>query len=48
VDAVGISNSFFLFAALGVLALLFIYKMVPETRGISLEEFEEDFRDAHS
>jgi major inositol transporter-like SP family MFS transporter len=48
VDAVGISNSFFLFAALGVLALLFIYTMVPETRGISLEEFEDDFRRAHS
>ena len=48
VDAVGIASSFFLFAALGVLALIFIYTMVPETRGVTLEEFEEEMRDAHS
>jgi MFS family permease len=48
VDAVGIASSFFIFAALGVLALVFIYTMVPETRGRSLEEFEEEMRDAHS
>ena len=48
VDAVGIASSFFVFAALGVLALIFIYTMVPETRGVSLEEFEEEMRDAHS
>jgi major inositol transporter-like SP family MFS transporter len=48
VDAVGIANTFFLFAALGIAALVFIATMVPETRGISLEEFEEKFRDAHS
>jgi MFS transporter, SP family, major inositol transporter len=48
VDAVGIASSFFIFAALGVLALIFIYTMVPETRGRSLEEFEEEMRDAHS
>ena len=48
VDAVGIASSFFLFAFLGVLALIFIYTMVPETRGVTLEEFEEEMRDAHS
>jgi sugar porter (SP) family MFS transporter len=48
VAAVGISSSFFVFAALGVLAWIFIYTMVPETRGVSLEEFEEEMRDAHS
>jgi major inositol transporter-like SP family MFS transporter len=48
VDAVGIASSFFIFAGLGVVALIFIYTMVPETRGRSLEEFEEEMRDAHS
>jgi major inositol transporter-like SP family MFS transporter len=48
VAAVGISSTFFVFAALGVLALIFIFTMVPETRGLSLEEFEEEMRDAHS
>jgi major inositol transporter-like SP family MFS transporter len=48
VDAVGIASSFFVFAALGVLALIFISTMVPETRGVSLEEFEEEMREAHS
>ena len=48
VAAVGISSTFFVFAALGVLALVFIFTMVPETRGLSLEEFEEEMRDAHS
>jgi predicted MFS family arabinose efflux permease len=48
VDAVGISSTFFIFAALGVLALIFILTMVPETRGRSLEQFEEDFRAAHA
>ena len=48
VAAVGIASSFFIFAALGVCALVFIATMVPETRGRSLEEFEEEMRDAHS
>jgi major inositol transporter-like SP family MFS transporter len=48
VAALGISSTFFVFAALGLVALTFIYTMVPETRGLSLEEFEEEFRDAHS
>jgi MFS family permease len=48
VNAVGISTTFFLFAGLGVLALVFIATMVPETRGVSLEEFEDQMRTAHS
>jgi major inositol transporter-like SP family MFS transporter len=48
VAAVGIAPSFFIFAGLGVLALVFIKTMVPETRGRSLEEFEEDFRAEHA
>jgi predicted MFS family arabinose efflux permease len=47
VEAFGIATTFFIFAGLGLLALAFIYTMVPETRNISLEDFEEDFRAKH-
>ena len=42
VAGIGITGSFFLFAAIGVVALLFVYTQVPETRGRSLEALEED------
>ncbi|MGC2976815.1 sugar porter family MFS transporter [Brevibacterium sp. FAM 25378] len=41
VAGVGISGVFFIFAIVGVLALIFIATQVPETRGISLEKMEE-------
>lgn len=42
IAAVGITGSFFLFAGLNVIALLFVFTQVPETRGRTLEELEED------
>nr|WP_307859280.1 sugar porter family MFS transporter [Arthrobacter sunyaminii] len=44
----GISGTFFLFAGLGVFAVLFVKAYLPETRGKSLEELEKQFhaRDA--
>jgi major inositol transporter-like SP family MFS transporter len=42
VKTVGITGSFFLFAGVGVVALLFVWTQVPETRGRSLEHLEED------
>jgi major inositol transporter-like SP family MFS transporter len=42
--AVGIAPTFFIFAGLGVLALIFIATAVPETRGKTLEQFEDEFR----
>ncbi|GAB3253237.1 sugar porter family MFS transporter [Arthrobacter pigmenti] len=42
VGAVGITGSFFLFAAVGLVALLFVITQVPETRGRSLEDLEVD------
>ncbi|WP_258075840.1 sugar porter family MFS transporter [Rathayibacter sp. AY1F3] len=40
VSGVGITGTFFLFGAVGLLALVFIWKRVPETRGRALEEVE--------
>ncbi|GAA4195282.1 sugar porter family MFS transporter [Microbacterium oryzae] len=42
VEAVGITGTFFLFAAVGALALIFVITQVPETRGRTLESLEED------
>lgn len=42
VAGIGITGSFFLFAAIGVVALLFVWRFVPETRGVTLEKLEED------
>lgn len=42
IAAVGISGSFFLFAALNAIAVIFVFKVVPETRGLTLEKLEED------
>ncbi|KAD3514932.1 sugar porter family MFS transporter [Arthrobacter yangruifuii] len=45
-DAIGISKTFFIFVVLGLLALLFVRRYVPETRGQSLEQVEEQLRAA--
>jgi MFS transporter, SP family, major inositol transporter len=43
VAAFGISSTFFIFAVIGALAFVFIWTMVPETRGRTLEQLEEEF-----
>jgi major inositol transporter-like SP family MFS transporter len=42
VAAIGITGSFGLFAVIGLLALGFVWRHVPETQGRSLEALEED------
>jgi MFS transporter, SP family, major inositol transporter len=42
VAATGITGAFFLFAGVGVIALIFVVTQVPETRGVSLEKLEKD------
>jgi MFS transporter, SP family, major inositol transporter len=45
VAAFGISSTFFMFAVIGALSFVFIWTMVPETRGRTLEQLEEQFRE---
>ncbi|WP_022883207.1 sugar porter family MFS transporter [Gryllotalpicola ginsengisoli] len=42
IASIGISGSFFAFAVVNALALLFVWRAVPETRGRTLEQLEED------
>ncbi|BCT74426.1 MFS transporter [Sinomonas cyclohexanicum] len=42
VAAMGITGTFFLFAVVGALALVFVITQVPESRGRTLEALEED------
>ncbi|MFD9506774.1 sugar porter family MFS transporter [Streptomyces mirabilis] len=44
VDGIGISNTFFLFVAAGVLSLTFVKRYVPETGGRTLETLEAELR----
>jgi len=44
VDGMGVSHTFFLFAVLGVLAVVFVKLCVPETKGRSLETLEAELR----
>ncbi|MBG9819686.1 major facilitator transporter [Bacillus safensis] len=41
---IGLSMTFFVFVAFGVLSILFVVKCLPETKGLTLEELEMNFR----
>jgi sugar porter (SP) family MFS transporter len=43
-DIFGISGTFWIYAALCVLGVLFVYYLVPETKGCSLEQIENNLR----
>lgn len=42
--SIGLSITFFMFSVLGVGSIIFITKCMPETKGKSLEEVEQEFR----
>jgi sugar porter (SP) family MFS transporter len=44
VNAIGRGFTFWLYGVVSVLAFVFVYKFVPETKGRSLEEIEADLR----
>jgi MFS transporter, SP family, major inositol transporter len=48
VEALGVSASFLIFAVISLVGLVFVAKQVPETRGKTLEEFEDEFRTQHA
>jgi MFS transporter, SP family, major inositol transporter len=48
VAALGIAPTFFIFAAVAVAGFVFAQRMVPETRGKTLEEFEAGFRSRYA
>ncbi|MNG38376.1 Major myo-inositol transporter IolT [compost metagenome] len=43
-DKIGLSATFFSFAAIGFVAIAFVKKYLPETKGRTLEQLEQDFR----
>ena len=43
-EVLAVEQVFLIFAAIGVCALIFVIKYLPETRGRSLEEIEADLR----
>ncbi|WP_280873154.1 MFS transporter [Pseudarthrobacter sp. PvP022] len=44
VNLIGISGSYFIFVVLGVGGLLFLSAYMPETKGKSLEQLEDEFK----
>ncbi|MBZ4015085.1 sugar porter family MFS transporter [Streptomyces purpurogeneiscleroticus] len=48
VAGLGVSGTFFLFVALGVLALAFVKRYVPETKGRTLEALETELQERYS
>ncbi|MEH7531126.1 sugar porter family MFS transporter [Priestia megaterium] len=42
--SIGLSTTFFVFVVLGIGAILFVEKFLPETKGLTLEELEQRFR----
>jgi major inositol transporter-like SP family MFS transporter len=43
-DGIGLSATFFLFAMFGIAGIIYVAKALPETRGLSLEQIEDNFR----
>lgn len=44
-NAIGPSYTFWIYAVVGIFGLVFVWKLVPETRGRSLEEIEQSKRE---
>lgn len=43
-DKVGLSTTFFIFVVFGIFAIIFVKRWLPETRGLTLEQLEQNFR----
>ncbi|XP_063814997.1 solute carrier family 2, facilitated glucose transporter member 10 [Pseudophryne corroboree] len=45
IESIGLSWTFFMYGLMGVVATVFIYYFIPETKGRTLEEIDEQFSD---
>ncbi|MFN2746771.1 sugar porter family MFS transporter [Bacillus sp. z60-18] len=43
-DKIGLSSTFYIFVGLGILSITFVKKFLPETKGLTLEQLEHNFR----
>lgn len=43
-EGIGLSSTFFLFAAFSIAGIIYLAKFLPETRGLSLEQIEANFK----
>lgn len=46
-SSIGLAATFFVFVAIGLVGIGFVYKFMPETNGRTLEEIEQEFRAMH-
>ena len=44
INSIGKAQTFWIFAGITVLSMLFVYFFVPETKGISLEKIEKNWQ----
>lgn len=47
-SSIGLSSTFYVFGILNILAIMFVVKFLPETKGVSLEQLEQYFKDYKS
>lgn len=43
-DQIGLSSTFYIFVGLGIVSITFVKKFLPETKGLTLEQLEQNFR----
>jgi len=48
IQYLGIASTFFLYAMIAIINLCFVYKMIPETKGVSLEQIEKNLYNGKS
>ncbi|ASB90880.1 sugar porter family MFS transporter [Bacillus sonorensis] len=47
-ESIGLSSTFYIFVGLGLVSITFVKKFLPETKGLTLEQLENNFRNYKS